>query len=244
MYRIKNSIHFDILSLFPGYFQGLLNESVISRAIKQGLIGIRLINIRDFANNKWKRVDDRPYGGGPGMVLMPEPVAKAIRKAKRDAVYLGHQPRVIYLSPQGSPLTAKKCRELAASPYLILLSGHYEGIDERVLELEVDEEISIGDYVLTNGCIAAIVLVDAVSRLVPGVLGDSESVEQDSFEDGLLDHPHFTRPEEFEGKKVHSVLLSGNHQKIAEWRFQARLEKTARVRPDLKKKFLLGENHE
>lgn len=237
-------MHFDILSLFPGYFQGPLDESVISRAKKQGIIGIRLIDIRDFADNKWKRVDDRPYGGGPGMVLSPEPVAKAIRKAKQDALALGVTPRVIYLSPQGSPLTAEKCRSLAMIPYLILLSGHYEGIDERVLEQEVDEEISIGDYVLTNGCIAAIVLLDAVSRFVPGVLGDCESVRQDSYEGGLLDCPHYTRPEEFEGKVVPPVLLSGNHQKIAEWRRQAQLEKTARVRPDLKKKFLLGENHE
>lgn len=237
-------MHFDILSLFPGYFQGPFDESVIGRAKKQGIIGIRLMDIRDFADNKWRRVDDRPYGGGPGMVLSPEPVAKALRKAKLDALALGHKPRVIYLSPQGSPLTAEKCRSLASYPYLILLAGHYEGIDERVLEQEVDEEISIGDYVLTNGGIAAIVIVDAVSRFVPGVLGDSESVEQDSYEGGLLDCPHYTRPEEFEGKMVPPVLLSGNHQKIEEWRRQAKLEKTARVRPDLNKKFLLGENHE
>lgn len=226
-------MHFDILSLFPGYFQGPFDESIISRAKNQGIIKIRLVDIRDFADNKWKRVDDRPYGGGPGMVLSPEPVAKAIRNARQEAENAGHKPRVIYLSPQGKPLTAAKCRELAKSPYLILLSGHYEGIDERVLEQEVDEEISIGDYVLTNGCIAAIVLVDAVSRFIPGVIGDSASVEQDSHEEGLLDCPHYTRPEVFEGKAVPPVLLSGNHQKIAEWRRQAKLEKTARIRPDL-----------
>lgn len=226
-------MYFDILSLFPGYFQGPFDESVISRAKKQGIINIRLVDIRDFADNKWKRVDDRPYGGGPGMVLTPEPVAKAVRKSKGEAESLGIKPHVIYLSPQGSPLTAAKCRELAECPYLILLSGHYEGIDERVLELEVDEEISIGPYVLTNGCIAAIVVVDAVSRFVPGVVGTPESVEQDSYEGGLLDCPHYTRPEVFEGKAVPSVLLSGNHQMIAGWRHQAKLEKTARRRSDL-----------
>lgn len=242
-------MRFDILSLFPGYFQGPFDESLINRAKNKGLIQIGLVDIRDFADNKWNRVDDRPYGGGPGMVLMPEPVAKAIRKAKKDGEDFGFDPeltRVIYMSPQGAPLTAAKCRELAKYQHLILLSGHYEGIDERVLAKEVDEEISIGDYVLTNGCIAAIVIVDAVSRFIPDVVGDKRSVEQDSYEgdDGLLDCAHYTRPEVFEGDAVPPVLLGGNHKLIAEWRRNNALEKTKRARPDLKKKLVLGEENE
>lgn len=197
------------------------------QAQKKGILDIRLVDIRDFADNKWRRVDDRPYGGGPGMVMMADPVAKAIRSVREK------NSRVIYLSPQGSPLKAAKCRELASDEHLILLCGHYEGIDERVLASEVDEEISIGDYVLTNGCLAAIVLVDAVSRFVPGVIGDERAANEDSFENGRLDCPHYTRPEVFEGVKVPEVLLSGNHSKIDEWRKKAALEKTNRVRPDL-----------
>lgn len=221
-------MRFDILSLFPGYFQGPFDESLISRAKAKGIIEICLIDIRDFADNKWSRVDDRPYGGGPGMVLMAEPVVKAIRQTRKSGNEGDPQKtRVIYLSPQGAPLTAAKCRELAGYERLILLAGHYEGIDVRALNKDVDEEISIGDYVLTNGCIAAIVVVDAVSRFIPGVVGDSRSVEQDSFEgqEGLLDCDHFTRPEIFEGEAVPSVLLSGNHQKIAEWRRNNALDK-------------------
>lgn len=233
-------MRFDILSLFPGYFQGPFDESLISRAKEKGIIDIHLVDIRDFADNKWNRVDDRPYGGGPGMVLMPEPVAKAIRESRKSAEEAGFdrkETRVIYMSPQGAPLTAAKCRELAQYRHLVLLSGHYEGIDKRVLAKEVDEEISIGDYVLTNGCIAAIVVVDAVSRFIPGVVGDSRSVEQDSYEgeDGVLDCDHYTRPEVFEGEAVPQVLLSGDHQKIAEWRRKNALENTRRARPDLRK---------
>lgn len=161
------------------------------------------------------------------MVMMPDPVAKAVRSVKTP------QSRVVYLSPQGKPLTAAKCRELAKIPHLILLCGHYEGIDERVLESEVDEEISIGDYVLTNGCLAAIVLVDATIRFIPGVLGHELAAEEDSFENGLLDYPHYTRPEEYEGRAVPKILLSGNHAQIAAWRKEKAIEKTRRVRPDL-----------
>lgn len=222
-------MRFDILSLFPGYFQGPFDESLINRAKSKGIIDIHLMDIRDFADNKWAKVDDRPYGGGPGMVIMAEPVAKAIREARKNSP---NGSKVIYLSPQGTPLTAAKCRELAGYQHLILLAGHYEGIDERVLTKEVDEEISIGPYVLTNGCIAAIVVVDAVSRFIDGVVGDSRSVEQDSHEgqEGLLDCAHYTRPEVFEGEAVPPVLLSGNHQKIAEWRRNNAKEKTARIR--------------
>lgn len=217
----------DILSLFPEYFRGPFDESIIKRARQKELIEINLVDIRTFADNRHNKVDDRPYGGGPGMVMMPEPVAKAIRHVKTSGT------RVIYLSPQGAPLTAAKCRELAQQQHLVLLCGHYEGIDERLLESEVDEEISIGDYVLTNGCLAAIVLVDALSRFVPGVLGHEAAASEDSFEKGILDCPHYTRPEIFEGKSVPEVLLSGNHKKIAEWRHQAALQKTRDVRPDL-----------
>jgi tRNA (guanine37-N1)-methyltransferase len=220
-------MRFDILSLFPEYFKGPLDESIIKQALQKGILDIRIVDIRDFADNRWNKVDDRPYGGGPGMVLMPEPVAKAIRSVKSDKSH------VVYLSPQGTPLTAAKARALAAYEHLVLLCGHYEGIDERVLETDVDEEISIGDYVLTNGCLPAIVLLDAVVRFVPGVLGHSSAADEDSFEGGILDCPHYTRPEIFEGKVVPSILLSGHHQEISKWRRAKGLEKTARVRPDL-----------
>ncbi len=217
----------DILSLFPEYFQGPFDESIIKRARENGILDIRYINIRDFAEGRHNRVDDRPYGGGPGMVLMPGPVTRAIRNVKTEKT------KVIYLSPQGTLLTAAKCRELAKEEHLVLLCGHYEGVDERALKQEVDEEISIGDYVLTNGGVAAIVLVDAFSRFIPGVLGHETAADEDSFEQGHLDWPHYTRPEEFEGMTVPPVLLSGDHKKIEEWRRQAALEKTQKVRPDL-----------
>lgn len=217
----------DILSLFPEYFKGPFDESIIKRAREKGLIEIRLTNIRDFADNRHQRVDDRPYGGGPGMVMMPQPVTDAIRRVKSEHA------KVIYLSPQGKVLTAAKCRELAQEKHLVLLCGHYEGVDQRVLDAEVDEEISIGDYVLTNGCLAAIVLVDGVIRFIPEVLGHASAAEEDSFEKGILDCPHYTRPEVFEGRAVPSVLLSGNHEKIAAWRHEQALEKTRNVRPDL-----------
>lgn len=217
----------DILSLFPGYFAGPFDESIIKRAREKGLLDIRLTDIRDFADNRYRKVDDRPYGGGPGMVMMPQPVTAAIRHVKTP------QSRVIYLSPQGKLLTAAKSRQLAEETHLILLCGHYEGVDQRILDNEVDEEISIGDYVLTNGCLPAIVLVDSVIRFIPGVLGHALAAEEDSFEKGLLDCPHYTRPEVFEGHSVPSVLLSGNHQEIANWRREQALKKTREVRPDL-----------
>lgn len=226
----------DILSLFPGYFQGPFDESIFKQARKKELLEINLIDIRDFSDNRHRKVDDRPFGGGPGMVLMPGPVAHAIRSVKTS------KSRVVYLSPQGTPFTAKKARELAEYSHLIFLCGHYEGVDQRVLDKEVDEEISIGDYVLTNGCLAAIVVLDAVIRFVPNILGDKLSAVEDSFENGILDCPHFTRPEVFEDVRIPEVLQSGNHKKIAEWRRTAALEKTSLVRPDLFKLNLLGEN--
>lgn len=216
----------DIISLFPGYFAGPFDESMILRARKKGIVDIRHIDLRNFAVTKHRRVDDRPFGGGPGMVMMVEPIVNAIRSVHKENSH------VIYLSPQGKPLTAKKCEELSKKEHLILLCGHYEGVDERVMS-EVDEEISIGDYVLTNGALAAIVLVDAVARFVPGVLGDERGVEQDSFQRGILDCPHYTVPLEFEEKKVPEVLLSGNHAQIEKWRQESALERTKEKRFDL-----------
>ncbi len=226
---------FDILSLFPDYFRGPFDESILKRAQLKGQIQINLIDIRNFTNTKRRKVDDRPYGGGPGMVLMADPVVKAIRSVKTSLT------RTIYLSPQGLTLNATKCRELATYHHLILVCGHYEGIDERIIESEIDEEISIGDFVLTNGCLAAIVLVDAVSRFIPHVLGHELAASQDSFETKLFDYPHYTRPDNFENREVPAVLLSGNHQEVAKWRKAKALEKTRRLRPDLLDEEILDE---
>ena len=231
--RFKLNVRIDILSLFPGYFQGPFNESIIKRALEKGIIDIRLTDIRDFAENRHRRVDDRPYGGGPGMVMMPQPTVAAIRHVKTPKA------RVIYLYPQGTRLNAAKSRELAQESHLILLCGHYEGIDQRALDIEVHEEISIGDYVLSNGCLPAIVVVDSIVRLIPDVIGNPLSAEEDSFENGCLDYPHYTRPEHFEGYDVPPVLLSGNHQEIARWRHEEALKKTGQVRPDLLNRFPL-----
>jgi tRNA (guanine37-N1)-methyltransferase len=220
-------MRFDILSLFPEYFRGPFDESIIKRAVENKILEIHQVDIRDFAENRHRRVDDRPYGGGPGMVLMPGPVVKAVRSVRTPRA------KVIYLSPQGNLLTAQKCRELAKEEHLIVLCGHYEGIDERAIQSEVDEEISIGDYVLTNGCAAAIILLDAVSRFVPGVIGHSAAANEDSFENGMLEGPQYTRPPKFEEHEVPEVLKNGDHKKIAEWKRRAANEKTLRVRPDL-----------
>jgi tRNA (guanine37-N1)-methyltransferase len=217
----------DILSLFPEYFEGPFQVSMIKRAIERGLIDIRLKNIRDFGEGKHQKVDDRPYGGGAGMVLMPGPVISAIRSVKREDSH------VVHLSPQGKKLTAATCERLAKLPHLILVCGHYEGMDERIIDREVDEEISIGDYVLTNGCLASIVLVDATVRFIPGVLGHEEATRVESFQQGIFEGPSYTRPEEFEGLAVPEVLRSGHHAEIEKWRKREALEKTQRVRPDL-----------
>jgi len=219
----------DILSLFPEYFRGPFDESMIKRAREAGILDIRLIDIRNFAEGVHRKVDDRPYGGGPGMVLMPDPVVKAVRSV------VSEESHVIYLSPQGKTLTASLCREFSQKKHLVFLCGHYEGIDERIIESVVDEEISIGDYVLTNGGLAAMVCIDALSRFVPGVIGHQLAAKEDSFENGMLDCPHYTRPEVFEEMAVPEVLLSGHHQKIKEWRRQQALKKMERMRPDLYK---------
>jgi tRNA (guanine37-N1)-methyltransferase len=217
----------DVLSLFPGYFKGPLDESIIKRAQEKGILEINLVDIRDYSKGRHKQVDDRPYGGGPGMVLMPEPVVKAIRDCKSSVS------KTIYLSPQGKQLSAALAEQLSKEEHLILLCGHYEGIDQRALDAEVDLEISIGDYVLTNGCLPALVLIDAFARFIPGVLGHEESASQDSFEAEVLDCPHYTRPQEFEGKSVPEILLSGHHEKIEEWRKRTAYEQTLKKRPDL-----------
>jgi len=217
----------DVLSLFPEYFKGPLDESMLKRAQVGGLIDISLVDIRAYSKEKHKRVDDRPYGGGPGMVMMAEPVVACVRDRKTA------NSKVIYLSPQGKALTHIKCRELASSEHLILLAGHYEGIDERAIASVVDEEISIGDFVLTNGCLAACVVIDAVARFIPGVVGDVRGPVEDSFESGLLDWPHYTKPLEFEGHKVPDVLLSGHHAEIAEWRLEEAKKRTRQKRFDL-----------
>ena len=217
---------FDILTLFPEMFEAL-NESIIGKAKEKSLIEINLINIRDFSKDKHKKVDDTPYGGGAGMVMMPDVVYDAYSSIKDR-----ENAKVIYLSPQGKTLNQEKVKELSKENHLILLCGHYEGIDQRVLDEIVDEEISIGDYVLTGGELPAMVLVDSVSRYVEGVL-KAESIEEESFSSNLLEYPQYTRPEEFRGKKVPEVLISGHHENIKKWREEKALEVTKKKRPDL-----------
>jgi tRNA (guanine37-N1)-methyltransferase len=229
-------MRFDVLTLFPNMFYSPLRESILGRAIEKGFIEIRMINIRDFALDKHQVVDDTPYGGGQGMVMKVEPIARAIECIKsQDA-----SARTIYLTPQGKPFNQDKARQLSSHSHLILLCGRYEGVDERVRELFVDEEISVGDYVLTGGELAAMVLIDAVSRLIPGVLGSDRSAEEDSFFDSLLEYPQYTRPFNFKGSSVPEVLLSGNHSAISLWRRKEALRRTAVRRPDLLAKATLS----
>ena len=215
----------DILSLFPEYFETPFACSMIKRAREKGLLNIRCIDIRDFAEDRHQTVDDRPYGGGPGMVMKPEPTVKAIRSVRRSDSH------VIYLSPQGGVFKARLAEEFAKKhTHIILICGHYEGIDQRIIDSEVDEEISIGDYVLTNGCLPAIVLLDAVARFIPGFLGHEEAAAQDSFQEGLLEGPVYTRPPVFEGLEVPQVLRDGNHKEIEKWHKEQSLCKTEKVR--------------
>ncbi|HHY97876.1 MAG TPA: tRNA (guanosine(37)-N1)-methyltransferase TrmD [Firmicutes bacterium] len=223
----------DILTLFPEMFNGPFSESILKRAQEKGIVEICIINIRDFALDKHKVTDDYPFGGGAGMVMKPEPVFGAIRHLKGRAESEGRSgPRVILMSPQGRRFCQAIAREIATYPYIVIIAGHYEGVDERIRQCLADDEISIGDYVLTGGELPAMVLVDAVVRLLPGAISQ-ESVISESFCDGLLEYPQYTRPREFEGMKVPEILLSGDHEKIRLWRRKESLRRTLLRRPDL-----------
>jgi len=231
----------QVITLFPDEFRPLVSLGVTGRALDAGIAQLEVLNPRDFAQNRHRTVDDRPYGGGPGMVMAVEPLRSAIRAARERA---GPQAKVGLLSPQGRRLTQEAVRALAGRRELILVCGRYEGVDERLIELEIDEEWSIGDYVLSGGELAAAVVIDAVTRLLPGVLGDEQSAEQDSFTDGVLDCPHYTRPEAIEGLAVPAVLLSGDHAAIERWRRKQALGRTWLRRPDLLRERGLDEQAE
>lgn len=235
-------MRFDLITLFPDSFAAITEHGITSRALKQELYQLNFWNPRDYTHDRHRTVDDRPYGGGPGMVMMVEPLRDAIHAAKASTEE--KECRVIMLSPQGSKLDQQKVIELANIPQLILVAGRYEGIDERLIENEIDEELSIGDYVLSGGELGAMVVIDSVVRQIPGALGHQDSAEQDSFSNGLLDCPHYTRPEQFEGDAVPEVLLSGNHQLIEDWRLMQSLGRTADRRPDLLEKFDLDEKQQ
>jgi tRNA (guanine37-N1)-methyltransferase len=217
----------DILTIFPELFESPLKASLLGKAINQGVVDVRVHDIRDHTTDKHRQVDDESFGGGPGMVLKAEPIFAAVESIGTD------EKRTLLLSPAGRRLDQQLVKDLSAEPWLVLICGRYEGVDERVVEGLAAEEISIGDYVLSGGEVPALVLLEAVTRLVPGVVGRAESVEQDSFESGILDHPHYTRPREFRGMEVPEVLTSGDHAAIAEWRREAAIRKTRLNRPDL-----------
>ncbi|EEF57232.1 tRNA (guanosine(37)-N1)-methyltransferase TrmD [Pedosphaera parvula] len=217
----------DVLTLFPAMFAGPLDESIVQRARKTGALDLTIRNLRDYTHDRHKTVDDRPFGGGPGMLLKPEPIFEAVEDLAREKT------RVILLSPSGRKFDQAIARELAQQEHLLLICGSYEGFDERIREHLADDELSIGDYVLTNGALPAMVIIDAVTRLLPGVLGDDESSHEESFSHGLLEYPHYTRPADFRGMKVPEVLLSGNHAEIAKWRAEQAKLRTKERRPDL-----------
>ena len=225
---------FEVITVFPDLVAGVLPFGVTGRALNDQRYRVRCWNPRDVTTDNYRRIDDRPYGGGPGMVMMAEPLARCLAAIRRQREEEGSQPlRVAYLTPQGAPLTQQKVQQLSGGPGLILLCGRYEGIDQRFLDAHVDEEISIGDFVASGGELPALLLIDAVVRLLPGVLNDAESAVQESFVDGLLDCPQYTRPEVVEGERVPPVLLSGNHLEITRWRRRQSLDATRRKRPDL-----------
>jgi tRNA (guanine37-N1)-methyltransferase len=221
-------IRIDVLTLFPGMFNGPLDESIVQRARERNILALNIRNLRDFTHDRHKTVDDKPFGGGPGMLLKPEPVYEAVESLNSNG-----EARVILLSPSGRRFNQAIARDLARQKHLILVCGSYEGFDERIREGLADDEISIGDFVLTNGALPAMLIVDAVTRLLPGVLGDDESSRDESFSGDLLEYPHFTRPAVFRGMKVPDVLLSGNHAEIAKWRAEQALTRTKERRPDL-----------
>jgi tRNA (guanine37-N1)-methyltransferase len=230
-------MRFDVLTLFPELFNVVLKESIIGRAQENGLGEVNARNIRDYTGNKHKKVDDYAYGGGTGLVMMTQPIYDAWQSIVNQ---LDYRPKVIYMSPQGRVLDQKKADELKQEQHVILLCGHYEGIDERIIEEIVDEEISIGDYVLTGGELPAMVLIDCVSRLIPGVLPSEEAYSEESHYNGLLEYPHYTRPAEFLGRKVPDILLSGHHANIVKWRRKQSLLRTREKRPDLFEKHELS----
>ncbi len=222
-------LHIDILTLFPGMLDGFLAESILGKGLERGLLSVKVHDLRNWTTDKHRTADDRPFGGGAGMVLKPEPVFAAIEQLQTPGC------RRIYLTPDGVPFSTATAQRLSGEKHLIFLSGHYEGIDQRIRDQVIDEEISIGDYVLTNGTIAAAVVLDAVSRFIPGVLGEEKSLTHESFTSTFLDFPQYTRPAEFRGMSVPEVLLSGNHGEIEKWRHARQVEKTRQVRPDLLK---------
>jgi tRNA (guanine37-N1)-methyltransferase len=230
-----------VVTLFPAMLAAVTDYGITGRAVARGLLEVHCWNPRDYAADRHRTVDDRPYGGGPGMVMLVEPLRAAIRAARAAA---GSQARVLYLSPQGRRLDQPGVAELAARPRLILVAGRYEGVDERVIEAEVDEEWSIGDYVLSGGELGAMVVIDAVTRQLPGALGHAEAAGQDSFATGLLDCPHYTRPEEIDGRRVPEVLLSGNHAAIRRWRLRQALGRTWLRRPDVLRQLALDEEQQ
>lgn len=230
----------DFMTLFPDMFKACFEESIIGRAVEKNLLDIRYYQIRDYSANKQKKVDDYPYGGGPGLIMTYQPIYdtyKAILESSED------KPYCIYMSPQGNVLTQKKAIELSKRSHITILCGHYEGVDQRIIEDIVDEEISIGDYVLTGGEIPAMVLADCVARLVPGVLSSEDAVLNESHSEGLLEYPQYTRPYEINGKNVPDVLISGHHGEIEKWRRQKAIEKTKERRPDMYEKFINGDIH-
>jgi tRNA (guanine37-N1)-methyltransferase len=232
---------FGVVTLFPEMVQMFTQQGVTGRSVKNGKVEVTCFNPRDFTQDKHRTVDDRPYGGGPGMLMMGQPLTDAILAAKQAA---GEKTKVIYLSPQGKKLDQRGVEQLAENDKLILVAGRYEGIDERVIENQIDEEWSIGDYVLSGGELPAMILMDAITRLLPGVLGHAQSALQDSFSDGLLDCPHYTRPEDLAGKLVPKVLLSGDHEKIRQWRLQQSLGRTWQRRPELLNDLALTEEQQ
>ncbi|HPB68920.1 MAG TPA: tRNA (guanosine(37)-N1)-methyltransferase TrmD [Candidatus Omnitrophota bacterium] len=223
-------IRFDIITIFPSVFAPVLNESIIKRAQEKKKVQIRVYDLRAYSRDKHKKVDDRPFGGGPGMVMTPQPLFDAVKKIKGR-----RKAKVLLMCPGGTPLTQTKARALARERNLILICGHYEGVDERVRRMVVDESLSVGDYILTGGELPAMIVVDAVTRLIPGVLGKEASLEDESFERGLLEYPHYTRPADFRGAKVPEILLSGHHADIVRWRQEQAVIRTKKVRPDLLK---------
>ena len=230
-----------VVTLFPEMFTALTGHGVTGRAVKRGQLTVEYSNPRDHAHDRHRTVDDRPFGGGPGMLMKVEPLLEAIEAIREKAP---STPRVIYMSPQGQPLTQQRVEELAQLDSLVLLCGRYEGIDERIIEMCVDEEISIGDYVLSGGELGAMVLLDSVTRLIPGVLGHADSAVEDSFSEGWLDCPHYTRPEEFAGQRVPEVLLSGNHALIRRWRLKQSLGRTWQRRPELLEELTLSKEQQ